>query len=480
MKVGRNNPCPCGSGKKYKKCCLNKDQESHQSYQSNNSNIESLTIKDRNIILFNAIDDIFGFNKGKTWEDLKKEISREQIQEFYKVIASLWPPETNLISLLPKPDSKLRALYIGHYRPELILPNIIRYSLYTDEIITIMPFKIPWCLSRGYNPLEVPEKYKEDTLKTLTFIALIIPWVYSDIVNLIPDPGDFDYKLRHKTWDLARERNNELQLTSRDIEEFKPYFFEDFKRAFFRLPKNVLTAKLYEWKPKIAQREIEDILRYIDEQKKKDPLFLNQPIREKENQMRITSTGVNLEMGLYISQITGAYLYTDLSRRWEQILSTANRLPSGGDVWSPLTHAFQKLEFSFLNNVDPELACSLRKDGRLESFRVFLRKVWKHIEGSSDLSKVNKLALDFSDELKDEYNRAEAEWQEIDRKLLKWASGTGFIPKILTGGMSWAIPAAGFCIAAIVRLLSAKMERTRFKKSVPMSVFLDLQRRRRK
>src|SRR5262249_15074347 len=26
MKVGRNDPCPCGSGKKYKKCCLPKDQ----------------------------------------------------------------------------------------------------------------------------------------------------------------------------------------------------------------------------------------------------------------------------------------------------------------------------------------------------------------------------------------------------------------------------------------------------------------------
>ena len=26
MKVGRNNPCPCGSGRKYKKCCLEKDQ----------------------------------------------------------------------------------------------------------------------------------------------------------------------------------------------------------------------------------------------------------------------------------------------------------------------------------------------------------------------------------------------------------------------------------------------------------------------
>lgn len=25
MKIGRNDPCPCGSGKKYKKCCMNKE-----------------------------------------------------------------------------------------------------------------------------------------------------------------------------------------------------------------------------------------------------------------------------------------------------------------------------------------------------------------------------------------------------------------------------------------------------------------------
>ena len=27
MTLGRNEPCPCGSGKKYKKCCLAKDEE---------------------------------------------------------------------------------------------------------------------------------------------------------------------------------------------------------------------------------------------------------------------------------------------------------------------------------------------------------------------------------------------------------------------------------------------------------------------
>ena len=34
--VGRNDPCPCGSGKKYKKCCLNKDT------RNTNSEIKTL------------------------------------------------------------------------------------------------------------------------------------------------------------------------------------------------------------------------------------------------------------------------------------------------------------------------------------------------------------------------------------------------------------------------------------------------------
>ena len=30
MKTGRNNPCPCGSGKKYKKCCFGIDEGSQK------------------------------------------------------------------------------------------------------------------------------------------------------------------------------------------------------------------------------------------------------------------------------------------------------------------------------------------------------------------------------------------------------------------------------------------------------------------
>ncbi len=33
MKTGRNTPCPCGSGKKYKKCCMRKDENVHREEQ---------------------------------------------------------------------------------------------------------------------------------------------------------------------------------------------------------------------------------------------------------------------------------------------------------------------------------------------------------------------------------------------------------------------------------------------------------------
>ena len=34
IKVGRNDPCPCGSGKKYKNCCLDKDMAAGKNTES--------------------------------------------------------------------------------------------------------------------------------------------------------------------------------------------------------------------------------------------------------------------------------------------------------------------------------------------------------------------------------------------------------------------------------------------------------------
>jgi len=44
VKVGRNDPCPCGSGLKYKKCCLRKKEQGHE-------NLKDLYLKRYNIRL---------------------------------------------------------------------------------------------------------------------------------------------------------------------------------------------------------------------------------------------------------------------------------------------------------------------------------------------------------------------------------------------------------------------------------------------
>jgi hypothetical protein len=40
MKIGRNAPCPCGSGKKYKKSCLSNDQQTERMHSDHNGFIQ--------------------------------------------------------------------------------------------------------------------------------------------------------------------------------------------------------------------------------------------------------------------------------------------------------------------------------------------------------------------------------------------------------------------------------------------------------
>ena len=40
IKIGRNDPCLCGSGKKYKKCCLNEEDLLHLDIDELDTNFE--------------------------------------------------------------------------------------------------------------------------------------------------------------------------------------------------------------------------------------------------------------------------------------------------------------------------------------------------------------------------------------------------------------------------------------------------------
>jgi hypothetical protein len=70
MKIGRNEPCPCGSGKKYKKCCLLKEQKNNhtetdsvstkkQLIQKPNKHFESYDTTEQKIFINTVTGEIY-------------------------------------------------------------------------------------------------------------------------------------------------------------------------------------------------------------------------------------------------------------------------------------------------------------------------------------------------------------------------------------------------------------------------------------
>ena len=217
-------------------------------------------------------------------------------------------------------------------------------------------------------------------------------------------------------------------------------------------------------------------MEHIEQERANDPLLPNKTLDRMPGQMMAGRMGANLEMGMYICQATGAFPYTNVKARWKEILGARRDLDATAQIWSPLTNTFQQLRFKFLDRVDSKFACSIRKDGRLQGFRSYMRRLWNVVGGEPDPSKTEGLARDFRDELTQAFSQAQSEWDAIDRELLKWLGPT-VGGAIATGAFSLALPTAGFAVAGIGEIIQAEMKRREFRRHVPMSVLIDLERR---
>ena len=70
-KIGRNEPCPCGSGKKYKKCCI----KQHQAVATPQSNYESYVEELEN--LSNSVLDLIQDGKLDEAENVCQKLLRQ-------------------------------------------------------------------------------------------------------------------------------------------------------------------------------------------------------------------------------------------------------------------------------------------------------------------------------------------------------------------------------------------------------------------
>lgn len=467
----RNDPCPCASGKKYKKCCQTLDDGRRARRERASS---SSTLRDKNIALLKAMFEIFGLQR--PWGKVKDGMSSAQIREFYTFIAELWPTYTDQRHIMPPPDpTLLRALYLGENEPEVMVENVFRFCLHTDQIVIVNPFDNPNVMAEEFNPIHHPEQWKLQTIRLVFHLMLLAPWIDAGLVILIPDPGDFNRKLREQTWNLAATRLEGWEPSREDIDvSVMKHRTKD--TLLLSAPRHYLERKAREEFPQASEETIRQFLDTIEQERAKHPLLPNQTLDQMAGQMMASRMGANLEMGMYICQATGAFPYTNVKLRWKEILAARKDLDATAQVWSPLTHAFQQLRFKFLDKVDSNFACSIRQDGRLGGFRSFMRKVWTAVGGDTDPAKSEALARDFRDELTQAFNDAQADWNAIDRDLVKW-TGTALSGAVAAGRFSPEFAAGGFAVAGVAGIVQAEMKRREFRKKIPMSVFIDLEQK---
>jgi hypothetical protein len=424
---------------------------------------------------------MFGFTKGRSWADFKKSISGDQIRRFYEVQANLWPPETDWTSIMPTPDGKLRGLYLGDIRPELTLKNLIRFSLYTDHLFVIDPFHNPWIMQSEYSPIENPDKFKIDTINLLHFLFSVAPWIDAGLLSLIPDPGNINVKLKWETARLAQARIGDLKPDERDLEEALAIGREEFRRTLFALPDESIIRAIEKSGQTLTDDQKQQFLKYARRELQNDPIALEQPVggNYREGQLIPVRAGANLETALMICSITGAFPYTNMHTKWQEIIEAREQMSETAQIWSPLTKAFRGLEFRFLNNVDTRFAQNVREDGRLESFRGLLRRIGKDATEVTDFASLDSYVRDCRDALVGEYKRAQAEWDKIDASFVKWAGhGAAGMAALITGHLVPNVASlSAATVAALGQLFTRYCQRQQFRKTNPMSVFVDLSRK---
>jgi len=471
-KIGRNDPCPCGSGRKYKRCCLDKPASQRPSF-------DERSIRERNLILVRAITDILGLNKGKTWEDVRRELSDEHVKKIYQVVGGLWSPETDLMSLLPHPDPTiLRTLYTGMVDPRVILRNVIGFSLYVDEILVLSPFINPRCVKEEFSPVHSPQKHKQQTIKDVLLLLQLAPFIEAGIVNMIPDPGDFDYQLRKDIWDMAEKRLKHWRPAAgdEDKEKIEALARDDFMRTIFGLPDESITHKIRVASPEISDERLSQTLDYIKEMRILDPLALLQPVRPgKENaQYLVSHFGPNLELCLFVAQVTGSFVYTDSPHRWNEILAaddTERKL--GGYNTAEDFERILSNEFTFLNQVDFGTALKIRGSAKMSELRRLLKQVWTRIlihaedeihagENQELCNRLTKARLSVASDL-----------ESIRKRLQEGAKDPlGSLQTTIEARLAWKIPSKGFGANNVYRLLLMHSRRTDYLKSLPMAALV--------
>ena len=366
--------CGCGSGRAFGVCCERKPIALRPTW-------EERSIRERNMMLLTGITKILGLAEGRDWLTVRREITDEKIKEVYSFYDALWPLETNLLAMLPKPDGRARVIYTGLLHPSTISNCAIGLSLYFDELLIEHPFVHPRTVNKKFSPLEHPRTYRQEFLKSALLFMAIMPLVEQGLVTLFPDPCNFDSHLRDQIFKRAGSRSKGLQVDPKEDAAYSELAKEEHKRGMLLLSREVLRRQVLRSSPELDAQPVEATLDGFEMLREQDPLaVLQEESLEGGNdggQISVFKMAPNFEVTMYLAQATGSCIVTDSIFRWRELLAAAGRGVQGPTPMSDLCSEVQQAGFVFPYN-GLEIG-KLAQDRTFGRYPDVFRKIFKYL-----------------------------------------------------------------------------------------------------
>jgi hypothetical protein len=473
--VSDDDLCHCGRLKRYKNCCKQHPVNELE------SRIQKLDLTTRSRLTVEAVR-YFLYSGSSADPYGQRSLTTDSVSNFYRYLSDLWPHRLKALDALRtvREEQSLSGYYVGDPRPETILHNVARLSLYADRIFVEQPFYMPWSLRDEYDPVTHPGPVMQDTRKWAVATLLMQPWIDAGMIEFVPDPSDFNQPLREAFWASGKRREAEgkIRILPEDLAMYKEFFKRDWLRQLYSLTDDEIVARMRA-SIGLSERDVPRVLEYIYGERDRDPLYVANAA-EHNPLMRVQVP--TIEQTILSCGLTGAFPFTDQRGKWLEITENLETLPADAETWSPLTRAFSECNLEFLNIEDARLAYRIRDEGYLKSFRAFLRDLWKAIGGAEDERHFSALARDFGDRLRDEHRVATTEWGTIhakfDAAIQKSAVTTAFagVTAALTslGVLGIALSFGTHALFSHGEAKKLNAELANFRARVPLSIFIDL------
>lgn len=481
LKIGRNDLCPCGERKKYKNCCLGRvDWDSLQREPLDVAS-RHLTMRGKNLVFLGSVVRVL--NLDETVEkgglaDFKRRVTPEVVEHTFSLISQLWPDLSDFERTIEPEKHQTTALYTGSYEPYDVFRAVTRLSMYCDRILLVDPFIRPSSVRAEFSPLNHPEQHRATTVKFIYLWMTLWPWIEAGIVSFIRPLHDFIPGLWHEVIDIQRKRHDSNPKLRKILEsEVKERMasvgpLDRGMGELFLLQHS--DAALLDMFSGFSREQPftskDDFLRYIQNRRANHPFYVDR-LPGQNAEFHQETSGSCYELAKRMCSLTNSHIVTNMRVRWKEV--EIDRESAGIDLqgWSPFAKALQNTSFKALDNVPLQTALQLRDENRLQSMRLFLRRVWKDCSDPDAFSDANATSL--AAELAEQTAIANEEWLKIDRDLLKWLGGTGGM--LVSSGVVGFVPAASAAvITGTVGLVDAQIRRKGFKDRFPAGFFLGL------